>query len=106
MLADNDARYQVDAERDPVFGLAQCKRVHRRQEEKVEGEHRGDGNRDRVREAADDSNRDDRDHIEDAETDDRRDRSQRIYPTSHDRNRDEAEEDGEDSVRRFSARPC
>ncbi len=38
-LADDDGRDEIDAQREPVLRVAQRERVHRRQEEEVEGEH-------------------------------------------------------------------
>ena len=38
-LADDHADYEVDGKRDPILGLAEGERVHRRQKEEVERQH-------------------------------------------------------------------
>ena len=92
-LTDDDADRQVDGERDPVLGLAERERVHRRQEEEVERQHRGDGDRNRVGEPVDDSDRDDGEHVEHAQADDRSDRAQRIDGAGYDSDSADAEHD-------------
>jgi hypothetical protein len=46
-LADHDRDGEVDGERHPVLGLPQTQRVHRLEEEEVEGEHARDRHEER-----------------------------------------------------------
>ena len=94
--ADADRSDEVDGEDDPVLGVGEPKRVHRRQEEPVEDEHADDGDRHGVGQAPEGRHRQHREDVQAAEADDRSERVEDEDGTAHDCDGAEAEEAGDE----------
>ena len=97
--ADDDRGDEVDPEHDPVLGVAERKRVPRRQEEPVEREHAGDRDGNRVRKTPDDRHREHGEQVEHAEAEYRRDRPQPEDQARRRGNRDGARRQGLERLR-------